>query len=101
MADRRHDKDEAFGLFRAMVAAILFYDLNDPGSAGNPKTKLSNPNELFKYGGFHGGTWRCAYEVDSIGESSVFIYFGRLAMPYIGVVAAAGAAIAAKAMGYI
>ncbi|KAI2504693.1 3-hydroxy-lignoceroyl-CoA dehydratase [Fragilaria crotonensis] len=68
---------------------------------GNPKTKLSNPNELFKYGGFHGGTWRCAYEVDSIGESSVFIYFGRLAMPYIGVVAAAGAAIAAKAMGYI
>ena len=84
----------------AVMSAILFYDLNDPGSAGNPKTKLNNPNELFKYGGFHGGTWRCAYEVDSIGEASVFIYFGRLAMPYLGIVAAAGVAIAAKAMGY-
>ena len=30
MADRRHDKDEAFGLFRAMVAAILFYDYVHP-----------------------------------------------------------------------
>ena len=84
----------------AVMSAILFYDLNDPSSAGNPKTKLNNPNELFKYGGFHGGTWRCAYEVDSIGEASVFIYFGRLAMPYLGIVAAAGVAVAAKALGY-
>jgi hypothetical protein len=84
----------------AVMSAILFYDLNDPTSAGNPKKKLNNPNELFKYGGFHGGTWRCAYEVDSIGEASVFIYFGRVAMPYIGIVAAAGAAVSSKALGY-
>jgi hypothetical protein len=84
----------------AVMSAILFYDLNDPSSAGNPKTKLNNPNELFKWGGFHGGTWRCAYEVDSIGEASVFIYFGRVAMPYVGIVAAVGAAVAAKTMGY-
>jgi len=83
----------------AVMSAILFYDLNDAGSAGNPKTKLNNPNELFKFGGFHGGTWRCAYEVDSIGEASVFIYFGRLAMPYVGIVAVAGVAVGAKLMG--
>mmetsp|Transcript_3428 Transcript_3428/g.5679 ORF Transcript_3428/g.5679 Transcript_3428/m.5679 type:complete len:750 (-) Transcript_3428:81-2330(-) len=84
----------------AVMSAILFYDLNDPASAGNPKKKLNNPNELFKYGGFHGGTWRCAYEVDSIGEASVFIYFGRVAMPYVGIVAAVGVAVAAKVLGF-
>ena len=84
----------------AVMSAILFYDLNDPTSAGNPQTKLENPNELFKFGAFHGGTWRCAYEVDSIGEASVFIYFGRLAMPYVGIVAAGLVAVSAKAFGY-
>jgi hypothetical protein len=84
----------------AVMSAILFHDLNDTSSAGNPLTKLNNPNELFKFGSFHGGTWRCAYEVDSIGEASVFIYFGRFAKPYIGIVAIAGFAIAAKTLGF-
>jgi hypothetical protein len=84
----------------SVMSAILFYDLNDPKSAGNPKTKLNNPNELFKWGAFHGGTWRCAYEVDSIGVSSVFIYFGRVALPYLGVLTAAGVAVGAKVLGY-
>ncbi|GKY92003.1 hypothetical protein MPSEU_000171900 [Mayamaea pseudoterrestris] len=76
----------------AVMSAILFYDLNDPRSVGNPKVKLSNPNQLFSYGSFHGGLWRCAYEVDSIGEASVFLYFGRVVWPYA--VAAGGAAAA-------
>jgi hypothetical protein len=76
----------------AVMSAILFYDLNDPCSAGNPKVKLNNPNQLFSFGSFHGGLWRCAYEVDSIGEASVFLYFGRIGWPYA--VAVGGAAVA-------
>jgi hypothetical protein len=66
----------------AVMSAILLYDLSDATSSGNPKSALSNPNQLFSFGAFHGGLWRCAYEVDSIGEASVFLYFGRLIRPY-------------------
>lgn len=84
----------------AVMSALLLFDLNDPSSVGNPVTKLNNPNQLFSYGSFNGGAWRCAYEVDSIGECSVLIYFARLAKPYITVVtgiAALGAAMAWQA----
>ena len=67
----------------SVMSAILFSDLNDPENASNPKVKLNNPNELFKYGSFNGGTWRCAYSVDSIGEASVLLYFMREAKPYL------------------
>jgi hypothetical protein len=67
---------------------------------GNPKNKLSNPNQLFSFGAFHGGVWRCAYEVDSIGEASVLLYFSRLAKPYLYGAGAAGAAAAAVYFGY-
>lgn len=77
----------------AVMSAILFHDLHDPSSVANPKTSIANPNQLFSYGSFHGGVWRCAYEVDSIGEASVFRYFGRLAQPYFyGALAVGGAA---------
>mmetsp|Transcript_20526 Transcript_20526/g.56660 ORF Transcript_20526/g.56660 Transcript_20526/m.56660 type:complete len:751 (+) Transcript_20526:108-2360(+) len=81
----------------AVMSAILMYDLNDPKSSGNPKTPHSNPNQLFSYGSFHGGVWRCAYEIDSIGEASVFLYFGRVAQPYL---LAAGGVVAAGAAAY-
>jgi len=68
--------------------------LNNPKSASNPKTSLSNPNQLFSFGSFHGGNWRCAYEVDSIGETSVLIYFMRIGAPYI-----AGSAVVALGVG--
>ena len=73
----------------AVMSAILFYDLNDPNSAGNPKVKLSNPNQVFSFGSFHGGLWRCAYEVDSIGEASVLLYFGRVGWPYAAAIGGA------------
>lgn len=85
----------------AVMTAILFSDINDPKSVGNPKNKLNNPNQLFSYGSFHGGNWRCAYMVDSIGETSVLLYFSRVAGPYVAVVGVAGAAVAAKALGYV
>ena len=84
----------------AVMSAILFSDLSNTKSASNPATKLNNPNELFKYGSFNGGAWRCAYEVDSIGEASVFIYFFREAKPYIGVAAALTAAVTVKLLGF-
>jgi hypothetical protein len=80
---------------KAVMLAILAFDLNDKSSAGNPKTVLGNPNQLFSYGAFHGGVWRCAYEVDSIGEASVFLYFARVAKPYMIVAGAVGAGMAA------
>jgi len=67
---------------KSVMIAILFHDLNNPTSVANPKTALANPNELFASGSFHGGLWRCAYEVDSIGECSVLLYFSREAAPY-------------------
>lgn len=83
----------------AVMSALLIFDINDPSSSGNPKTKLNNPNQLFQWGSFNGGNWRCAYEVDSIGEASVFIYFGRLAMPYVPVVVAVVSVATAKILG--
>lgn len=83
----------------AVMSAILFHDLNNEEGAGNPKTKLSNPNELFKWGSFHGGAWRCAYEVDSLGEASVLLYFSRIAAPYFKVVVALSAVGYAKMSG--
>ncbi|CAJ1894212.1 unnamed protein product [Cylindrotheca closterium] len=85
----------------AVMTAILFSDINDPKSVGNPKNKLNNPNQLFSYGSFHGGNWRCAYMVDSIGETSVLLYFSRVAGPYVAVVGVAGAAVVAKVLGYV
>eukprot|EP00934_Nitzschia_sp_Nitz4_P003826 Nitzschia sp. Nitz4//scaffold3_size479765//106428//108874//NITZ4_000043-RA/size479765-processed-gene-0.61-mRNA-1//1//CDS//3329550587//3816//frame0 len=85
----------------AVMSAILFSDLNNEKSSGNPKTKLSNPNQLFSYGSFNGGNWRCAYEVDSIGETSVLIYFSRIGGPYIAVGAVAVGAVAVKLLGFV
>jgi hypothetical protein len=84
-------------LSKAVMLALLAYDLNDPSSVANPKNVLGNPNQLFSYGAFHGGLWRCAYEVDSIGEASVLLYFGRLARPYLLAAGAVGAALVAFA----
>jgi hypothetical protein len=85
----------------AVMSAILFSDLNNPKSVGNPKNKLANPNQLFSYGSFNGGAWRCAYEVDSIGETSVLIYFWRVGGPYVTVASVAGMAAAAKIFGFV
>jgi len=85
----------------AVMSGILFSDLNDkdgvayPGSVGAKE----NPNELFKWGAFHGGTWRCAYAVDSIGEASVLVYFGKVVKPYLAVVGVVGVAVGAKVFG--
>ncbi|KAL7504946.1 hypothetical protein ACHAXN_002466 [Cyclotella atomus] len=85
----------------SVMSAILFNDLNNPKSVANPKVGIANPNQLFSYGAFHGGTWRCAYEIDSIGEASVLLYFSRVAAPYIVAVGGLGLAVGAKYFGYV
>ena len=86
----------------AVMSAILLADLVDPSRASNPSTSLGNPNDLFQEGSFNGGTWRCAYKVDSIGEASVLIHFakeyGKVATT---ILVAAGAVIAANTFNYI
>jgi len=85
----------------AVMSAILFSDLNNSKSSGNPQTSLKNPNQLFSHGSFHGGNWRCAYKVDSIGETSVLIYFMRIGAPYIAASAVAVVGVASKLLGYV
>ena len=86
---------------KSVMIAILFHDLNNPDSVANPKNPLANPNQLFSSGSFHGGVWRCAYEIDSIGESSVLLYFSRVATPYVMAAGGIGLAVGAKMMGYV
>ena len=64
----------------------------------NPKNKqkfgVKNPLEIFKFNSVHGGVWRCAYQVDSIGETSVIIHFLGGPKLFLYVVATIFAAIA-------
>lgn len=84
----------------SVMSAILFNDINNPKSIANPNVGIANPNQLFSYGSFHGGTWRCAYEIDSIGEASVLLYFSRVAAPYAVVIGGLGLAFGAKYFGF-
>jgi hypothetical protein len=59
----------------AVMSAILIHDLNNPKAVANPSVALRNPLELFRENSFHGGVWRSAYKVGSIGEVSVIIHF--------------------------
>lgn len=60
----------------SVMCALLVHDLLNPESPKNPKNKkLGNPIELFAPGAFHGGVWRCPYQVGSIGITGTLIYY--------------------------
>mmetsp|Transcript_85990 Transcript_85990/g.168199 ORF Transcript_85990/g.168199 Transcript_85990/m.168199 type:complete len:552 (+) Transcript_85990:84-1739(+) len=63
----------------ALMAAVLIADVTDKAAVANPANRkasgIKNPLELFKFNSVHGGLWRAAYKVDSIGEVSAIIYF--------------------------
>lgn len=62
----------------AVMCTLLLYDVVNPNAQANPNAaKLENPYELFKFGSFHGGVWRCGFTLDSIGEVSVLAYFAN------------------------
>ena len=39
----------------AVMTALLLHDLNHPMHAGSPAMPLSNPQQIFSQGSFHGG----------------------------------------------
>eukprot|EP00729_Bicosta_minor_P012705 gene12705-24122_t len=61
----------------AVMAAMLFHDINNAAGPAHPanrkKFKINNALELFEHGSFHGGLWRCAYTVDSVGLPSIIV----------------------------
>jgi len=58
----------------SVMLALMINDIRNPKSASNPKTKFSNPMEIFSQNAFHGGAFRCPYKIGSIGTVSV-LYF--------------------------
>jgi len=63
----------------ACMTALLVHDIRNGKAPSNPANKaahgITNPMDLFKFGSFHGGLWRCGYKTDSIGIMSVLIHF--------------------------
>ena len=75
--------------------ALLVNDLRNPKSAANPKVTLGNPQELFSHNAVHGGLWRCAYTLDSLGVPAAVSYYLIKGAP---IIAAALAVIVAAAL---
>jgi len=61
----------------AVMGALLINDLRYPGSVANPKNLLSHPLLLFAGTGFHGGLWRCGFNITSIGLWAALIHYFR------------------------
>jgi len=67
----------------AVMSAILIHDLNNTKAVARPEIPLRNPLEMFKENSFHGGIWRAAYKVNSIGEVSVLVHFVKVLRPVL------------------
>lgn len=52
----------------AVMAALLIYDVANEKSIANPLTVTTHPWDLFLSNAFHGGVWRMAYKMTSVGE---------------------------------
>jgi hypothetical protein len=51
---------------RALMAALLVYDLRNPASFANPETELPHDWQLFAQAANHGGLWRSPFEPRSV-----------------------------------
>lgn len=58
----------------AVMGALLLRDVSDSSTPSNPSLPLKHPLQLFSFGSFHGGVWRMAYTMDSIGTPAVLAY---------------------------
>eukprot|EP01102_Stenamoeba_stenopodia_P013163 TRINITY_DN422_c0_g1_i2.p1 TRINITY_DN422_c0_g1~~TRINITY_DN422_c0_g1_i2.p1 ORF type:complete len:736 (-),score=167.61 TRINITY_DN422_c0_g1_i2:147-2354(-) len=81
----------------AVMGALLLHDVINPDSTANPTKSLRNPLELFSFGAFHGGIWRCAYKINSIGEVAALSYYLDLYKAYLATFSAGVAAFAGYA----
>jgi len=82
----------------AVMASLLIHDmLNDKGPK-NGKNKaefgIENTLQLFSTQGVHGGLWRCAYKINSLGETCALIYFMGERTVQLGIGAAVALAVA-------
>mmetsp|Transcript_61557 Transcript_61557/g.169183 ORF Transcript_61557/g.169183 Transcript_61557/m.169183 type:complete len:618 (+) Transcript_61557:563-2416(+) len=59
----------------AVMGALLIHDIRNTKAYSYPAFKLNNPLQLFEHGSFHGGVWRCAFKISSIGEMSAVAYY--------------------------
>ena len=88
---------------RAVMGALLIYDMRSPTSHANPATKLpggGNPIHLMQHAAFHGGIWRGAYKFDTIGTVSVVSVYSKWYLPYVAAVAIEEAYGGVLAMGW-
>jgi hypothetical protein len=58
-----------------IMAALLLHDVSNPASSARPASlggppALANPWLLFADTSFHGGSWRCAYHMESVGKAA-------------------------------
>lgn len=77
----------------AVMFALLVNDLRNDLSKANPYVGLAHPLNLFTEQSFHGGIWRCAYTIDSVGVPAALTFYvqkyGAVAVGAIGVVVGA------------
>ena len=69
-----------------VMGALLLRDVNDAATPANPILPVKNPLQLFSYGAFHGGVWRMAFTMDSIGTASVLAYLLEYLLKILGCV---------------
>jgi len=73
----------------SIMTALLIHDVVISKSSKNPANReecgIENTLELFRTESVHGGIWRAAYKVDSIGEFSAAVYFmgGPTLFPFV------------------
>ena len=78
----------------AVMFALLIHDLRNPLSKANPTVGLPNPLNLFTEQSFHGGIWRCAFTVDSVGvPAAVSYYVQAYAAVIVGAIAVVGGCV--------
>ena len=82
----------------AVMGALLVHDVRNPSAPANGKNTLHNPLQLFSYGGFHGGTWRCGWKMGTIGIPSAVVFYAKT---YGLVAGAATAAFVAGAANFV
>lgn len=67
----------------SVMFALLCHDLFNLEGKAQPTFVLSNPLSLFTLGAFHGGIWRCAFTIESVGIPAALTYYIPRAMPYV------------------
>ena len=72
----------------------MIHDIANKASVTSPSTPLDNQIMLFSVGAFHGGIWRNAFTIDSIGAVAAAAFYAK---KYATVLTAVGAGLVAWA----